>query len=616
MINFIFDKQSESLKVGTDIIIKKIGIDTDLKISVKKSDKLFIQNDAEGGSIEYITDASYFRMLSLFFKEYKKKDTFTYEEKIYFDKCGPMLDMSRNAVLKVEKVKDYIEYIAMMGLNRLVLYIEDIYELKDYPYFGYMRGRYTKEELMEIDKYALQFGIEVFPAIQTLGHMERYMHWDESFPVRDTMHCLLSGEEKTYEFIEAMIKTLSETFTSNVIHVGMDEAFDFGLGKYLQKNGYHDRSEIILAHLNRVNEIAKKYNVSIHMWSDMFFRLASKNGGYNAEGLEVSEELKKLIPDNATLVYWSYSEEDEDKYTKMIKAHHKMSDNLSFAGSSLDYFGHMCDTINTYRITQIALNSCKKNNVRDIYATIWGDNGGECDLFLSLCSVQLYAENMYNDSNYIEHAKENFEFITGASFDAFMDMSQFHNIFDGREYKYWWFRYVGKRLLYQDILASLCDDYLKEGEMSAHYKHYAEKMNEYISGDNRWNVYYSYSHQLFDVLAKKCEIAENLRNAYLDKNFDYLKEVAENKLDALYKSVQVLRKQALDLWYTNNKAFGGEVLDIRLNGLLGRIETSKARLSAFVNGEIERIEELEVERLPFSSFNASQYAAMVTAGIM
>ena len=615
-MTLIFDKNSGNLKSGADIILNKIGFDAEVEVSVKKSDRLFIANDENGGCIEYITDASFFRMLALFLKEYKKKNIFIYEEKLYFDNCGPMLDMSRNAVMKVEKVKEYIDYIAMMGLNRLVLYIEDIYELKEYPYFGYMRGRYAKEELAEIDKYALQFGIEVFPAIQTLGHMERYMHWDEAFPVRDTMHCLLSGEEKTYELIECMIKTLSETFTSDVIHVGMDEAFDFGLGKYLHKNGYHDRSEIILAHLNRVNEIAKKYNMKIHMWSDMFFRLASKNGNYDAEGFEVSDELKKLIPDNATLVYWSYSAENEDDYTKMIKAHYKMSDNISFAGSSLDYFGHMCDTINTYRITQIALNSCKKNNVRDIYATIWGDNGGECDMFLSLCSMQLYAENMYNNSDYNEKAKENFEFMTGASFDAFMDMSQFHNIFDGREYKYWWFRYIGKRLLYQDILSGLCDDYLKNGEMSAHYKHYAEKMTTYIKGENIWNEYYAYAGRLFEVLYKKCEIAENLRNAYLGKDFDYLKEVCENKLDDLSESIKALRKQALKLWYNNNKAFGGEVLDIRLNGLLGRIETSKERISEFIEGKIEKIEELESERLPFSSYNASAYSAMITAGIM
>ena len=65
-----------------------------------------------------------------------------------------MLDMSRNGVMKPEQVKQYLNYIAAMGLNMLMLYTEDTYELKDYPYFGYMRGRYTQKELKEIDDHA------------------------------------------------------------------------------------------------------------------------------------------------------------------------------------------------------------------------------------------------------------------------------------------------------------------------------------------------------------------------------------------------------------------------------------------------------------------------------
>ena len=89
-----------------------------------------------------------------------------------------------------------------MGLNQLVLYIEDVYELEGYPYFGYMRGRYTKEELKEIDDYAFCFGIEVIANVQTLAQMERYLHWDESIPVKDIGDCLMAENEDTYKFID------------------------------------------------------------------------------------------------------------------------------------------------------------------------------------------------------------------------------------------------------------------------------------------------------------------------------------------------------------------------------------------------------------------------------
>ena len=37
-----------------------------------------------------------------------------------------------------------------MGLNSMMLYTEDTYTVDNYPYFGYLRGRYSKEELKEI----------------------------------------------------------------------------------------------------------------------------------------------------------------------------------------------------------------------------------------------------------------------------------------------------------------------------------------------------------------------------------------------------------------------------------------------------------------------------------
>lgn len=616
MVNLKFDESSKNLKTGSEIILKKLGVDFDIEISVRKSDRLFIFCDGEKGCIEYITDTSFFRMLAMFFKEYKKCSTFSYEEKIKFEKCGPMLDMSRNAALKVEKIKEYIEYCAMMGLNTFGLYLEDMYELDDHPYFGYMRGKYTKEELKEIDKYASLFGIEAIPFIQTLAHMERYLHWDEAKKIRDTFTCMLAEEESTYEFIEEAIKTMSECFTSKKIHVGMDEARDFGLGEYLRRNGYKDRTEIILGHLKRVSEIAKKYDQSISIWSDMFFKLASKDGKYSADDVNINENIKALIPDNVTLTYWSYVAEDEEEYDEMFKIHNKMSDKISFAGALQSYNGPTCDIINSEKALQPALNACVKNNIKEIYATIWMDNGAECDFFMTLAGLQLYAENMYSDGDYIKKAKENFEHITGANFDAFWDMSQFHCIFDGREYKAWVFRVYGKKAVYQDILSGMCEEHLESMPMSEHYKFYAEKMATYIDSDSKWNDYYVYAKALFDVVALKTEIAENLRKAYMSKDIEYIKSVCNYKLDDLYNKLEELKTLRIDMWYENNKPFGGEVLDIRLGGVMSRTKTAKERLEKYLNGEIDRIEELEEKRLPFASYYSRNFDRMVTNGIM
>ena len=108
-----------------------------------------------------------------FYREFAKLiggETDIREERVC-DSIGVMLDCSRNAVLKVPTVKKYIRLLACMGYDTLMLYTEDTYEIDGEPYFGYLRGRYSKSEIREIDSYARIFGIELVPCIQTLAHM-------------------------------------------------------------------------------------------------------------------------------------------------------------------------------------------------------------------------------------------------------------------------------------------------------------------------------------------------------------------------------------------------------------------------------------------------------------
>ena len=85
---------------------------------------------------------------------------------------GFMFDCSRNSVLKVEMVKRLTRQTALMGLEWFLLYTEDTYEVKGYPYFGALRGRYTEEEIRECDAYAALFGVEMIPCIQALAHLQ------------------------------------------------------------------------------------------------------------------------------------------------------------------------------------------------------------------------------------------------------------------------------------------------------------------------------------------------------------------------------------------------------------------------------------------------------------
>ena len=133
---------------------------------------------------------------------------------------GVMLDMSRNGVMKPEQVKKFAKVISTFGYNMIQLYTEDTYEVDNEPYFGYMRGRYTKAELKDIVHYCNSIGVEVVPCIQTLAHLNQIFRWDTYKEINDFGDILLVGKERTYSLIENMFKTLRECYTTNKIHIG------------------------------------------------------------------------------------------------------------------------------------------------------------------------------------------------------------------------------------------------------------------------------------------------------------------------------------------------------------------------------------------------------------
>ena len=127
-----------------------------------------------------------------------------------FRHFGVMLDCSRDGVMKVSAVKQMIDCLHKMGYNTLELYTEDTYEIDGEPYFGYLRGRYTKAELKEIDAYAKSKGIELIPCIQTLAHYTALVRHIEYADIVDVNDILLIDEPKTYELIDKIFATIAK----------------------------------------------------------------------------------------------------------------------------------------------------------------------------------------------------------------------------------------------------------------------------------------------------------------------------------------------------------------------------------------------------------------------
>jgi len=82
-------------------------------------------------------------------------------------------------------------------------------------------------------------GVTLIPAIQTLAHLTNPLKWQFAGNIRDTEDILLVGEEETYTFLEAAIRSIRSCFATDQLHIGMDEAHQLGKGKYLEIHGLH-----------------------------------------------------------------------------------------------------------------------------------------------------------------------------------------------------------------------------------------------------------------------------------------------------------------------------------------------------------------------------------------
>ena len=520
----------------------------------------------------------------------------------WLSEIGYMADCSRNAVARVDTLKKLVRQAALMGYHFIGLYLEDTLAIPEEPYFGYMRGAYTKEEIAEVVRYAALFGVEIRPYVETLAHLNQITRYEHYQKFIDTDDILLAGDERTYEFLDHYLKAVSDAFPSRRVNLGMDEAHMVGLGKYLDAHGYQNRVEIIQKHLERVMEICRKYSLQPQMWSDMFFRLAF-GGEYYVKDKPMAENVK--IPEGLELVYWDYYSADEEHYDDMLRQHRKMTDKVSFAGGVWKWIGFAPHNRYSAVIGKAALSSCRRNGITSVVMTGWGDNGGEASQFSILPGLFEDARLVYED-NLPEAA---FYALTGIREEDYMKLD-LSNPLPAREDRV---NNAGKFLLYNDALLGIFDPLAQQlasgyyedaaNQLSnGYYEDAANQLEQAVRDSSGSSLCYVLKTQasLCRVLQDKANLGMVIRTAYDAGDREKLREIAEEaipqllgKLDRFY---QDFRKQ----WMSENKAFGFEVQSLRIGGLRQRILEVQQRLEEYLSGEIAEIDELEKSVLPFA----------------
>jgi hexosaminidase len=556
---------------------------TTLKIQATKSlvnSSIFLDDCL---TVEYVNLSYLFRSIFL----YATKENWNRKvvENSAFERLSIMLDSSRDGVLTLDYLKKVILKLAFMGYTSMQIYTEDTYEVNEEPYFGYLRGRYSKSDMKEIDQYAASYGIEVIPCIQTLAHLERIFSWPTYKNIQDIHDILLVDDERTYQLIGHMLDTVKECFSSHTINIGMDEAFLLGMGKYHEIHGDVCRTKIMLEHLKKVAAMAKERGYDCLMWSDMFYRLAF--GSYYDEKCgSFEDKYTTNIPDNVDLIYWDYYSDSESHFESIMNQHKAFHTNTWFAGGAWTYLGFLPDNDFSLRLVKSSVEACQKTGVKNYLMTLWGDNGSECSISLVLPVLLHLAEACYHQTNE-SNIQIKFERLTNLKEEVFFLPEKIDKVgnITGAE-----FTDPSKYLFYNDCFAGQFDSLVSISNGSE-YKKIAQELKPWMK-NKQYGYLFATPYYLAEVMSIKVTLGIDTRNAYQRKDKKALKKLAK-KYSQLSNYLKQFYQAFLNGWKMEKKIYGLEIHNYRIGGLIARVEYCRKEILAYCSGKTNQIEILD-----------------------
>ncbi len=592
---------SDELRGPAAELLGMIGTETGggTRLEAELSEKSSITFRDGKFKIEYRRKCEFFRLLTMLGRaaeEGRVDITGGFEMLCY------MADASRNAVPGVKGTKKLIRTLASMGYDSLMLYTEDTYTIPEYPYFGRMRGRYSEDELRELDRYAEGFGIELIPCIQTLAHLGTAIRWPGLRDFSDTSSILMAGDDRTYDFVRDALGTFARCFRSRRVNIGMDEAHELGLGRYLSKNGYRKRPDIMMEHLDRVAGVCRECGFAPMMWSDMFYRMVFDGVYRVGEGKEVPAEIMEKVPENVSLIYWDYYQLDRKLFDHMVESHQKFNNEILFAGGAWKWSGFAPHNRFSLASTKIQLDSCAEHGLKKIIVTGWGDDGGEASQFSTLPVLLYFSERLYAGQDIPEVPHEQLERrsseLFGTGFEELL-MFDLPNALPHTSPEE-----LGhpvnpcKYLLYNDVLEGLFDKHV--GPEAPDYYANAAKLLLEKTDNPRFGYIYRSLGALCSVLELKCDLGIRVTRAYLEGNRDELRRLAVSVIPETVSRLDLFYAAFREQWMSENKPFGFCEQEQRIGGLRLRLTSASARILDYLDGRTDRIEELEEPRLTFN----------------
>jgi len=604
----LYFENVNGLKEGIEIVkddlhfeIAKTAKDADFIISIVENNENALEVRLNGKMATIVFGdgkVKFFRGLMILCEAINdNKISFSSSEIPSFKSNGIFLDVARNAALNIKSLKYFIRQSAIMGLNTLTLYLEDMYEIENHPYFGYMRGRYTKDEIKELCAYGEKLGVELIPEIQVISHLGKFLGYDSAAPFRCSPGTLLVGEQATYDLIEDMIKAIKDSFSTDKVFVGGDEAFDANKGVFLERNGERPLEDVYFEHMNKVYEIVTKYGLKPYMENDMFFFFRHRGpkptcGNYYTDELFFEDEYKEKVPEGMGKIFWHYQEEDEDKMVRMMELSKKLGGDTLWAGSARMWQSLCMQYTPSITNAIVGTNACKRSGIDRVMLCTFEDSG-IVPHFFALPLMLIYAQLDYGDKYDEKDISNKVKFLYNVDFSDFQAMEKADYVHQNGPYEI-----ATKFLLYNDPLIGLIDKEIEGLDLREYYHNILGGYKNKCNATAPIKLCFSHFRAMLEVLEMKADFGVRLKSAYDENNKETLYHLANEALviKERYEKLMSVERELFTKYY---RGCGFEKFEMKNATMAARYETARYRILAYLNGEIDFLDEMVQDKLRY-----------------
>lgn len=234
------------------------------------------------------------------------------------DARGFYHDVTRGRVPKMEWLKELADTLSFYKINQLQLYIEHSYLFRDLSEMWRDDTPLTAEDVMELDAYCRERGIDLVPSISSFGHLyklmrtRQYRHLgelperaDEPFTMYGRLqhHTINPTLDESYQLIERMIREYMSLFTSQYFNICADETFDLGKGASKPTADEIGVERMYIDYVNRLCRYVISQGKRPMFWGDVICG---------------SPEFIKELPEETICLNWGYAWNQTEDSTRML----------------------------------------------------------------------------------------------------------------------------------------------------------------------------------------------------------------------------------------------------------------------------------------------------------